>query len=170
MSADQMIVRLFSSDEWQMYKAVRLKALHSDPHVFSSSYEAESAHPDQRWKDGVTSPDVGIFGVFHQDALIGMTGVAVKRDDPARSTAMLWGSWLEKEWRGKGISKKMYEARLAWARQHPSIKRVVVSHRESNVASKKANQKYGFLLTHSEDRVWADGTTEPEPCYELRIL
>lgn len=164
-----LVIRQFSADEWPVYREMRLKALSSDPGVFCSSYEKESADPDQRWKDGVSDPDVGIFGVFYDGRLVGMTGVAVRKKDESGTTAVLWGSWLEKEWRGRGFSKKMYEARLDWVRQRPRLERVVVSHRESNVASKKANQKHGFVLTHTEARVWPDGMSEPEPCYELKL-
>lgn len=167
MQPDDVIVRPFAASEWELYKAVRLKALASDPHVFGSSLEKEKGYADDRWQNTVANPDVGVFGVFHQSAVIGMTGVVIKREKPADAT--LWGSWLEKEWRGKGLSRKMYEARIDWARRHPEIHRIVVSHRKSNQMSKAANQKHGFVWTHDSDKVWNDTVNEPECHYELRV-
>jgi RimJ/RimL family protein N-acetyltransferase len=62
-----------------------------------------------------------------------------------------------------------YDARLAWLRQHPRFTRVVVSHRRSNEASRRANQRHGFTFTHTEGRTWPDGAKEDELYYELHL-
>lgn len=163
-------VRLFTPDEWMFYKQIRLRALQADPGVFGSNYEKEAADPDSRWQAGVSDPEtVGIFGVFKGDELIGMTGIVLLRDDPTRQNAKLWGSWIDPAARGQGVSVLMYQARLDWARRHPTVRRIIVSHRQSNLASMRANQKHGFQKTHTEDHVWPDGVSEPQVFYELRI-
>lgn len=45
--------------------------------------------------------------------------------------------------------------------------RIIVSHRESNVSSKFANQKHGFRWTYDNERIWNDGLREKERFYEL---
>ncbi|MDE1153029.1 MAG: GNAT family protein [Micavibrio sp.] len=169
MGIDAVELRLFEPDEWPMYKAVRLKALQSDPSVFGSNYGREVVYTDADWRERVENANQGIFGVFHYGDIIGMTGVAVAKDDPSGTTAILWGSWLEKLWRGKGISEKMYQARIGWALAHPAIKRINVAHRQSNIASKQANQKHGFVFTHLAHHTWPDGTDEPEVFYTLLL-
>lgn len=164
---DEVVVRPFDAEEWPLYRAIRLHALASDPRLFSSSWAIEVERSDARWQESLRDPDVGIFGVFHDGAVIGMTGVAVERDDP--TVAALWGSWLDPAWRGRGLSARMYEARLAWARAHPGIRRATVAHRVGNVSSERANQKHGFVFTHEADRLWRDGITEPEVCYSLSL-
>jgi hypothetical protein len=47
--------------------------------------------------------------------------------------------------------------------------RILVSHRESNQASFRANQKHGFKFTHKENKTWPDGKTEPDVFYELAL-
>ena len=59
--------------------------------------------------------------------------------------------------------------RIAWARAHPTVERVLVSHRASNVASMRANQRHGFVLTGRAPCEWPDGTVDDEVCYELRL-
>jgi len=168
--ADGMRVRLFRPDEWALYKNIRLRALQTDPQVFSATYARAAAEPDSHWQAGLSDPDtVGIFGVFDQADLIGMTGIAVLRDDPSRAAAKLWGSWLVPAARGRGFSVPMYQARLDWARRHPTVRRIIVSHRQSNTASMRANQKHGFVRTHAEDHLWPDGVSEPHVFYELRL-
>jgi len=173
MGFDAVEVRLFEPDEWAQCKAIRLRALQSDPAVFGSTYAKEKGFPDERWQASIARPDVGVFGVFHYGDLIGMTGITRVTEPETgelSDAAKLWGSWLEPSWRGKGVSKKMYAARLDWAREQPGVARVIVSHRESNTASKQANQKHGFVQTHSEDFHWHDGVTEPEVFYALDII
>ncbi len=166
-----IVVRKFRPDEWQDYKAIRLRALETDPHVFSSNYAREAALQDQHWKDGLANPDLGVFGVFDDGKPVGMTGIAIRdKLDASLQTAGLWGSWIDPAYRGQGISQDMYRARINWAREHPMAARVVVSHRASNEASKRANQKHGFVYTHTEEGVvWPDGSTDAQLFYELRV-
>jgi RimJ/RimL family protein N-acetyltransferase len=167
VTVDEVVVRPFATDEWLLYRAIRLEALLADPRLFSSSHAIESAMPDDWWQSRVADDDVGIFGVFLDGGIIGLTGVAVSREDP--SVALLWGSWLAPSHRGHGYSVPMYEARLAWARARPQIRRVTVSHRQGNLVSARANQKHGFVFSHTADLLWRDGITEPEVCYSLDL-
>lgn len=164
-------IRQLTEDDWRVFSQVRLRALKSDPLVFGSNYETESQFSEADWRNRLRQSDnSAVFMLFAADAApIGITGVSVFRDDPTARTALLWGSWLEPDFRGRGLSKMMYQARIDWARRHPSINRIIVSHRASNVASKYANQKHGFTFTRTHEKVWADGATEDEVCYELKL-
>ena len=160
-------IRKLEEKDWRVFSEIRLRALQTDPGVFGSNHEQESKFTEAEWRSRLNDPDSAVFGVFDDDRPVGMTGVAVDRDDPSRKTALLWGSWLEPDAREKGISKLLYDARIGWARQQPGVVRIIVSHRESNVASKFANQKFGFVPTHVTNKVWNDGLTEKEFHYEL---
>lgn len=168
MTADDKVeIRLFAPEEWRFYKAVRLKALQTDPGVFGSNHQKEAARPDEEWQKALSDAALGVFGVFHYGDIIGMTGIYVDREDA--TTAGLWGSWLEPKWRGKGLSETMYIARIEWARRHPDVERIRVSHRKGNKASQMANQKHGFRFTHEAERTWPDGEAEAELFYELQV-
>ena len=91
------------------------------------------------------------------------------RGDPSGETAILAMSFIEAEYRGKGLSRLMYQARLDWVRAQSQFKRVVVSHRESNEASRRANQAFDFQYVGRESRTWPDGVAEVEVHYELHI-
>jgi len=160
-------IRKLEAKDWRVFSEIRLRALQTDPTVFGSNYELESKFEAAEWKTKLSNPDSAVFAVFDGERPIGMTGVGVDRNDPSRRTALLWGSWLEPDARGKGISTLLYEARIEWARQQPGVERIIVSHRDSNLASKFANQKFGFVSTHETEKVWNDGITEKEFHYEL---
>ena len=160
-------VRKLEESDWRIFSEIRLRALRTDPKVFGSTYKREASFTEAKWRSRLSDPDSGIFAVFDRDKPVGITGISIHRDDPSRKTALLWGSWLRPDARGKGISKLLYEARIDWARNQPGVERIIVSHRESNAASKFANQKFGFVGTHTTEKLWNDGVTEREFHYEL---
>jgi RimJ/RimL family protein N-acetyltransferase len=162
-------IRQLTADDWREFSQVRLKALKTDPLVFGSNYEKESQFTEADWRERLQANDSAVFMLFAEETPIGMTGVSVDRDDPTGKTAIFWGSWLESHFRGKGLSELMYKARLDWAKARPTVERIIVSHRASNLASKYANQKHGFAYTRTHEKLWSDGATEDEVCYELYL-
>lgn len=162
-------IRQLTEDDWQNFSRIRLKALQADPNVFGSNYEAESQMTETEWRSRLQAKDNAIFLIFENETPIGMTCVSIDRDDATRKTALLWGSWLAPHARGKGLSELIYQTRINWAKAQPTVEKIVVSHRASNLSSKYANQKHGFVFTHKAEKVWTDGATEDEIFYELKI-
>lgn len=124
---------------------------------------------EAEWRDRLRAADNAIFLIYENETPIGITAVSIDRDDATRKTALMWGSWLAPDARGKGLSELMYQIRINWAKRQPTVEKIIVSHRASNVASKYANRKHGFVFTHKNERVWIDGATEDEFFYELKI-
>lgn len=163
----QYTIRQFSPEDVAQYKSIRLEALQLDRGMFCSSYEYESAFSREQWLARVSNPVGACFGLYYGDELIGITGVVVA-DKEKPDEAYMTQSYIRKAYRGKGLSKMLYEARLAWAKEH-QIKYLKIGHRASNLASKAANQHYGFIYTHSEPNAWPDGQTEDMFYYELML-
>jgi len=164
-----IFTRQLTENDWCEFSQVRLKALQTDPNVFGSNYEKESQMTEAEWRSRLQAKDNAIFLIFENETPIGMTGVSIDRNDPTKKTALLWGSWLAPHFRGKGLSELMYQARINCAKEQPTIEKIIVSHRASNLSSKYANRKHGFVLTHKTEKVWTDGATEDEIFYELKI-
>ncbi|HXH69881.1 MAG TPA: GNAT family N-acetyltransferase [Pyrinomonadaceae bacterium] len=164
-----VFIRQLTENDWREFSQVRLKALQIDPTVFGSNYKKESQMTEAEWKSRLQTDDSAIFMIFENETPIGMTCVSIDRDDPTKKTALLWGSWLAPHARGKGLSELMYQTRINWAKAQPTVEKIIVSHRASNLSSKYANQKHGFALTHKTEKVWTDGVTEDEIFYELEI-
>ena len=164
-----VLKRLRESD-WQELRSMRLKALRSDPSVFASNYDKESAMTEAEWRSWLQNEnDAATFVLYEDNVPVGITGIGVDRDDRTKTRAVLWGSWLEPQIRRKGLSAILYAERIAWAKQHPSIERIVVSHRASNTASKRAILKHGFVPTDRVAETWPDGTREEKICYTLTV-
>lgn len=162
-------IRKLTEEDWFELSQLRLKALLSDPQVFGSNYEREKDTPEAEWRNLLRSDENAVFLIFADEKPIGMTCISIDRDDPTKKTALMWGSWLAPEFRRKGLSALMYRARIDWAKNQPTVERITVSHRASNLSSKFANQNHGFKFTHTKEKVWVEGTTEDDVCYELKI-
>lgn len=161
-------IRRFLPEDLKLYKAIRLEALQLEPGMFGSNYAREASFTDQQWQDRINGHNSDCFGLFYRDQLIGVTGIVIDKDDP--SLALMTQSYIRKEHRGKGLSRLLYEARLAWAAERPQIKRLRIGHRESNHISKAANQHYGFVYVAREPSDWPDGGREDTLYYELVLF
>lgn len=162
-------IRQLTENDWREFSEVRLTALKTDPHVFGSNYAKESKMTEADWRGRLASKDNAIFLIYDDDSPVGMTGVSIDWNDPTKRSALLWGSWLAPEARGRGLSELMYQTRIEWAKRQPTIEKIIVSHRASNLSSKFANQKHGFVFTHKTERLWTDGASDDEIFYELNL-
>lgn len=160
-------IRQIFEDDWEIFKDIRLFALQSDPYVFGAKYVDEATQKDTWWRELLREENIAVFILFDQNNSVGMTGIAADRNDPTKQTAYLWGSWIHPDYRGKGLSQELYKARIEWAKKHKIFKRIIVSHRESNISSKRANQKHNFVYIDSKDKMWNDGVSEKEHIYQL---
>lgn len=163
----QYTIRQFLPEDVEQYKFMRLEALQLESGMFCNRYEYEAAFLQEQWIARVANPNGACFGLYYGDELIGITGIVVT-DEEKPDEAYMTQSYIRKVYRGKGLSKILYEARLEWAKKH-QIKCLKISHRASNLVSKAANQHYGFIYTHSGSNVWPDGQTEDMLYYELML-
>jgi GNAT superfamily N-acetyltransferase len=159
-------IRQFSKSEIELYKSIRLEALQLEPGVFSSTYEKEIRFDREQWLDRLNGITRAAFGLYHDKEIIGLTGIFVDKEHSF--IASLTQSYIRVAHRGAGLSKLLYEARINWAKQH-GIKKLQIGHREDNLRSKSANQRYGFKYTHRESLQWPDGCVADSLFYELDI-
>jgi RimJ/RimL family protein N-acetyltransferase len=162
-------VRALEPSEWEIFRDLRLEALRAAPGAFSLSYNEVVAWSPENWQSETKGPDHQVFGLFDDERLIGITGVFTYRGDPTGQTALLAMSFILPSYRGRGLSRMFYDARLAWIRSQPQFRHILVSHRKSNEISRRANQQHGFVQTKSVPHTWPDGDTEDEVFYELEI-
>jgi RimJ/RimL family protein N-acetyltransferase len=160
-------IRALSSDDWQIFASLRLEALQKYPQYFGSIYANELQNRQADWQRWLGHSDGCVFALFYNDEIVGITGVRADKDDP--TAGFLIASYIKHEHQGKGLSEKLYEARIRWALAFSLWRRLIVAHRKSNNASRRAIQRHGFKYTHQIAKLWPDGTSEDEICYELDL-
>lgn len=160
-------IRPFHIEEWEEIKQIRLAALRDTPQFFAGTLEQALQKTEEDWKSHTNNPKNCVFGLFDGEAVIGCTGVFTSRENPEH--CVFGFTYLKPEYRGQGLSKLMYEARIDWAKNQLHLKKALIGHRESNETSKRAMVRHGFQRVGVEDTVWPDGVSECEHKYELDL-
>jgi GNAT superfamily N-acetyltransferase len=164
-----MFVKKFNENDWQVYKAIRLEALSRHEDVYGGSFAGEAALGDDYWQDALARDEQAFFGLYDKGILVGSAGVYTDRDDKTGRTAKLVGGYIREAYRGQGLSRLLYEARIGWIVQSGLFDCITVGHKKGNDRSRGANQNAGFEFVGSEDTVWGDGSLGLLMRYEMRI-
>jgi len=149
---------LISSDR-AAYQALRRKILKiGDGKYYSDSYVRESLLTQKEWLEWCTeTPHHCIIGTFHKDALIGT--MMITEQTLLGSPIVEWeATWLDPQYRGKGIASLAYEEVRNWTKLH-GYEFAIVFIRENNICSQQIRLRQGFayLGTVHNER-WADGS------------
>jgi len=151
---------------WEEYKSIRLEALETNPEMFGSPYAKESTYSEMEWKALLENKYRGMFALYHNQSLIGLSGVTIKKDNTA--TAIFFASYIKPAHRGKGLSNLLYEARMEWVRLQ-KCQFITVSHRAGNESSEAAIKRFGFKYSHTEPVNWPDGMKADELTYLFQL-
>lgn len=161
-------IRPLMSDEWEMLRNIRLRALSLHPYYFAWTAQKAAAQPESFWRDYLTGDRKCVFGLFDRGKLIGITGVFTHCDYPDGKTADFGMSFIESDYRGQKLSRLLYQSRIDWAREN-NFDRIIVAHHIENKASKHANQHFAFRYISEHMHDWPDGSRAIELIYELKL-
>lgn len=112
-------IRQLSERDWEIFRAIRLKALQECERVYLSSYEDTLKRTPEEWQEIIAGDDRAIFVLFANEKPIGLASVFTWKDDASKTTGVMAMGYLVPDHRGKGFSRLLYEPRIAWAKQHP---------------------------------------------------
>ncbi|MFD2615628.1 GNAT family N-acetyltransferase [Paenibacillus gansuensis] len=88
--------------------------------------------------------------------------------DMYQTTGWLLFNNVAKEFQGQGIGKRFIEARLQALSQFPRLRRVQVTVSDTNLASIRALQSFGFQHSHLEVNYYGPG--KHRSIYELSMM
>lgn len=141
-----MHVRRFRPEEWRELRALRLRALASDPTAFGMTYAEEAAVPDEKWKErareGAAGARVVRFVAEHEGARVGMAGAWLV-PEASPPVAELVAMWVAPEARGAGAARALIEAVDAWA-QHAGASTLILWVNAANGRALRVYERAGF--------------------------
>lgn len=145
-------VRRIVDQDRDRYRALRLRALRSDPMAFGSTWSRESAYSESLWTErthqAATSSDVATWlAEIPRGDLVGMTGVFWET-----SSYVVWGMWVDPRYRGTGIGGRLLDEALRWTALARPKAVVRLSVNPTQEAAVRLYLKRGFRRT---------GTVEP---------
>ena len=168
-SQGNISIHALTFEDLQIFKEMRLRALKSDPDVYFGDFETSSKFSNARWEATLDGQGKQVFGLFDVDRLIGITAVFTYKDDKSGESGMMGMSFILPEYRGKGLSDLLYQARIEWALAYSPFKKLIAGHREGNEPSRKAMLKHGFQFTGKEMVNWPGDMQNYEYKYELDL-
>jgi GNAT superfamily N-acetyltransferase len=146
-----MAVRRMLASEVSLLRALRLRALQTDPLSFGSTYEREAAFDDAFWSESAQrhagSDACAMF-------FAGDKGLVRTAADPARpGVFFIHSMWVAPEARGQGLASELLDAAEAWARERgATVCELMVTDRAP--VARRLYERRGYV---------ADGHTEPSP-------
>ncbi|MDE9366665.1 GNAT family N-acetyltransferase [Luteipulveratus sp. YIM 133132] len=132
------VVRYVTSSDLELWKDVRLRSLAESPDAFGSTLAREEAFGEADWLDRLAPPAVLVLA---DDAPVGLGGGF----EVEPGTLLVVAMWLEPAWRGRGLSRRILDLVVAWARQRGL--RVELDVTEGNGPARAAYLAYGFVPT-----------------------
>jgi ribosomal protein S18 acetylase RimI-like enzyme len=101
-------INLLAPDEWRTLREVRLSALSESPHAFLSTYEAESAYNESKWRTEFARGDwyVGMVRAGSADKPVSIAGITRESDTPAHQRFLQY-VWVAPEFRRQGVAFNM---------------------------------------------------------------
>lgn len=162
-------IRPMTPEEWESLRAMRLKAVRMHTGYFMGDPEATENYPATYWQEVLDGNGKRIFGLFDDERIIGITAIFTYRKDPSGLTGDMAYTFIEPEYRGRGLVDLFYKSRIEWALEHTNFTKIVTAHREGNEPSRKAIMRNGFQHVGTQTETWPDGTQETEHRYELDL-
>lgn len=116
----ELSVRSLTAAEWELYRAVRLRALADAPDAFGSTLEEEAVLPAAHWEARLVAA-AGADDLARSLPLVARlagesVGLAWGRiEESAPEAAHLYQMWVAPEARGAGVGRRLLQAVVDWA-------------------------------------------------------
>jgi GNAT superfamily N-acetyltransferase len=152
-------VRDLSSDEWRLWRSLRLLALQDSPDSFRSTYDEELAQPDAWWRDLVATTvehPRGLLLIADVDAT--PVGILFGRIDPTSQVLSIGSMWVSPMARSTGVGRALLQTSLAWATEAgaPAAELWLTA---GNAAAERLYQSAGFTATGETEPLRDDSTS-----------
>jgi ribosomal protein S18 acetylase RimI-like enzyme len=135
-------------EDWEAYRALRLRGLKEDPQAFGMSYEESVTFPPDRWqarlREAGTTGRNWLYFAKDGEQLVGMIGAYVDEDDPPEQ-ARIVAMYVIPERRGEGIAARLMRAVLD-ALAAAGLHSVSLQVNQVQKAAIKLYQRCGFRI------------------------
>ena len=155
----------------QAFRTLRLEAVRNHPEAFGADFDTENGHPATFWEERLHAPgsDGTIFFATQNDSFIGMCGIQRHNSPKIKHSAIIWGVYVQTEWRGLKIAERLIASCTEWARAQ-GIKIVKLAVVNSNTAAIRCYASCGFKVYGVEPQaLYYDGVMYDELLMALSI-
>jgi ribosomal protein S18 acetylase RimI-like enzyme len=156
--------------DWPDLRTIRLEALRSEPAAFSSSYEETLAWPDDVWKGRLANDHRLHLLAKTQNRPIGMVGGYLGSDEGDDSVAVVFGMYVSREHRGKGIGRLLLTSLIDRLSSFPQVTTIRLGVTETQDPARTLYESVGFQVVGKEEQsIVVDDRHYDELIMELRV-
>ena len=137
----ELELRVITPDDWEAFRAVRLRALTESPDAFGATLADATAQPPQVWRERAAGAGPVILAFADQDP-VAMGGLYVP---PESDDAFVWGMWVEPASRGHGLASRILDDLLGHPEAAGRSLHLHVTH--GNDTARRLYERHGFTST-----------------------
>jgi ribosomal protein S18 acetylase RimI-like enzyme len=146
-----------TSDDWPLWREVRLAALAEAPYAFKSRLEDWQKGGEQRWRSRLETP-----GTYNIVAMLDGQPVGMASGIPGdKDVSELRSVWVSPPARGRGVGDRLVAAVEVWAKESgaKALKLAVIPGNEPAIALYRRN---GFVIAGEVGGLLSDGVTREQ--------
>lgn len=147
------------------------RALTEEPFAFLSSLDDDVASSPKAVRNQLSAAsDDAAFGAFHAGQLVGMAGVSRDRPIKTAHRACLWGVFVDRQYRNRGVASGLLNAILDYARGLEGVSSAYLGVSEKTPGAKRLYESAGFTVWGLEpDCIRVNGESAREYHLSIRL-
>ena len=137
-----IILKKITMDDWQDYKTIRLEGLRNESTAFASSYEEEKEFSEEIMKERSKSAILA----YSDSKPIGLLVYLINSRMKTRHVANIYSVYVNKNYRGLGVGKKLIKKALALIKQDKKVIKVNLGVNPEQISALKLYESFGFKI------------------------